>query len=282
MKGGLKPLTKDNRDYYYKKVFGAPVYLPTSDFLVVEPIFIEDQKETDYCAGMAVSTASELQEGVDLDPLYAFAKTKQIMGDWKSWGADLRSACKAMVKFGCIEKKDSPYDINDKREIVANWENWPKELDEKAKKHRKESYFRVDEGSDLFNTLRGVLWAHRSEKMGIVTGVLWREGWLEAKNGIIPEEETQQWFGHAICFLIGQKYIDGQPYLIAQLSNGDKIGDKGLFYFSKKVVNRDFTFGAFMLNDMPAGQARRKAWSIWRRIWEWLKKLFKQYVGKQQ
>ena len=97
IRGGLLPLKKDNRDYSYTKVFGALVLLPTSDFLVGETYMIEDQKGSDYCTAYAVSTISEIQEGIDLDPLYAFAKIKQIAGDWKPWGADLRSACKGIV-----------------------------------------------------------------------------------------------------------------------------------------------------------------------------------------
>ena len=144
--GGLNPTPIDNRDFRLEKVFGKiPIMeLPEEDFTVAEPLFIEDQKGSDYCAACAASSVMETTEKIDLDPLYAFAKAKQISGEWRSWGLDLRTICKAMVKFGCIAKKDSPYTINDKRETIANWENWPKDLDFKASFHRQKSYFRVD------------------------------------------------------------------------------------------------------------------------------------------
>jgi len=246
MRGGLRELPSDSRDFSRIKVFGMGSLPPNEDFMVAEPISIEDQKETDFCTAFALSAVAEDQEGVDLDPLYTFAKIKQIEGDWRSWGADLRSACKAAVKFGFIKKENSPFDLdNYSRDIVANWENWPKELDDLAKKHRKMSYFRVDDSVDTFNAFRAALWQNKAKKCSIFTGTTWRENWNNVKDGIIPDEPGPPLFGHAIK-IFGQKIIIGEPYLIAQQSLGKKEGDNGLLYFSRKVINRDFKYGAFI------------------------------------
>ena len=61
MIGGLKPLKPDKRDFSYQKVFGSikAEALPDFDFVVAEPIKIENQKETDFCTGYASSSVSE-------------------------------------------------------------------------------------------------------------------------------------------------------------------------------------------------------------------------------
>lgn len=275
-KPGLRPLPPDNKDFSYQKVFGA-VKVPDIDFGVGIPLKIEDQKETDYCAAMASSSVAEDHEEIDLDPLFSFAAIKSIDKQPQEWGSDLRSTCKAATKIGFIEKKDSPYTIDDPREKIVYLNNWPSGLIEKAEKHKQASYFRVDEGKDIYEAFRGALWQNRATRCSILTGVVWREGWTKAPNGIIPLEETEQWFGHAMK-IFGQKTINEKIYLMAQLSNGTEEGDKGLFYFPKEVINRDFTLGAFQFNDMPVEEAKKKTWSKWQRFIETLKKYLEEIL----
>jgi len=273
MKGGLLPLPKDNRDFSFGKAFGTiDLKEIPANFVVAEPLKIEDQKETDFCAGEASSSVSEDQEGVDLCPLYAFAKIKQIMGDWRGWGADLRSTCKAAVKFGFIKKEDSPFTLEKERDFLANWQNWPKALDDYALEHRKKSYFKPDGYPETFDSFRAALWQNREVKRSVLTGVRWRSDWESAKRGIIPNFPSTPLFGHALK-IFGQKDIMGEPYLMAQLSNGRGIGDFGIFYFSREVINRDFTYGAYLFEDMDSEEAKKICWPLWRRIWEIIKKI---------
>lgn len=274
IKGGLRPLPKDRRDFSHNKVFGTIEEVPDIDFVVAEPKWIEDQQDSDYCTGYSSSSVSEDQEDVDLCPIFSFAAIKSIDGKPDEWGSDLRSACKAAVKVGFLEKKDSPYTVDDKRETVVYLSNWPKGLIEKALDHKKESYFRVDEGEDIFELMRRALWQHKNKKCSISTGTTWRKDWTLAKGGIIPNFPSHPLVGHALK-IFGQKIIMDEPYLMTQLSNGEGIGDKGIFYFSREIINRDFKFGAFMFIDMPQEEARRLAWSIWRRILERIRKYIK-------
>jgi len=81
---------------------------------------------------------------------------------------------------------------------------------------------------------------------------LWREAvfardnWTcrkcEIKGGKLHPHHIQNFIK-----IFGQKIINGEPYLIAQQSLGKKEGDNGLLYFSRKVINRDFKYGAFII-----------------------------------
>src|SRR3990167_6720197 len=105
-RAGLRKLPRDSRDFNLGAI-QETIDLSTipQEFIVGEPIQ-KDQFDTDFCTGFAVTSASELQEGVELSAEWQFAKTKQIAGDWKSWGANLRDACKSAVEFGSIKEKE--------------------------------------------------------------------------------------------------------------------------------------------------------------------------------
>src|SRR3990167_5751264 len=110
--GGLLPTPKDKRDFSFGGIFGLPNLkdIPDTSWVVSEPLEIKDQGESDMCTAYALTAVSEDQEGVLLDPLYQFAKIKQIMGEYESWGADLRSACKSATQFGSLEVSEVPED----------------------------------------------------------------------------------------------------------------------------------------------------------------------------
>lgn len=148
--------------------------------------------------------------------------------------------------------------MSEKREqlFLANWENWPKELDEKAKLHKKQSYFAVDGPFDIFDNFRATLWQNREEKRSILTGALWKLEWTSAKKGVIPKNAKIDRYGHAFK-IYGQKVINGELHLVAQLSNGKNIGDGGIFYFPRSVVNKEFSFGAYTFKDIDPDIIKR-------------------------
>src|SRR3990167_5991989 len=88
---------------------------------------------------------------------------------------------------------------------------------------------------DLFDNIRATIWANKEKKQGVITGCLWRSIWTRANDGIIPKFDLdKEGFGHAFV-IAGWKEINGETYLIAQLSNGIEVGDKGYFYFPRNV-----------------------------------------------
>lgn len=107
---------------------------------------------------------------------------------------------------------------------------------------------------DTFDKIRATLWQNRGEERSVLAGCTWRQEWTRAPGGLIPRSYGNGGFGHAFK-IFGWKKIDGETYLVAQLSNGSEIGDGGIFYFPRSVVNKEFTYGLFTFKDMPREEA---------------------------
>jgi len=271
--GGLLPLKKDSRDFKYEGMFGGVAIESIPDnFTISDPLEIKDQGYSDMCVAFATVAVSEDQEKVPLSAEWFFSQIKKIQGNWKTWGADLRDGAKAAVKVGFIEEGNSPFSLKkEDRDFIANWDNWPVELQEEAQVHRKEAYFSVN--SD-FDSLRSALWQNRLEKRSILTGVLWESDWNGIKDGIIPDKSTgSEETPHAIK-IFGQKKIGEKLYLVAQLSNSTDFGDKGIYYFPESIVNKKFKFGAYIFKDLDPENVKKISWN-WRiRLYDFLIKLF--------
>lgn len=277
--GGLLPKPEGKAPYSLTTVFGAPKVadLPTGEFFVGEPLEIKNQDinyPSDYCASYGASAVSEDQEMVPLTPEWTFAQAKRLLIDDKgakteeeiqnilgAFGLNLHDICLAAVKFGFIERQYDPFhcetDKRPERKFLADYRNWPADLEMLGAEHRKNSFFECDGPYDMFDKFRAAMWINRKEHRSIVTGALWRESWQEAKNGIVADKDysSEQGGGHAFK-VFGQMPINGELHLVCQLSNGEKVGDKGLYYFPRGVVNREFTFGAYTFKDMPADVAK--------------------------
>lgn len=259
---GLQPLPYDERDLRLGSVFslGDIKEVPKKNF-IVGTLRVKDQKNTDFCSGYTVSQVSATQEGdIDMSPEFQFGKTKELMGD-DEWGADLRSACKSAVKVGSLPQiiwdsvfgAESHYD----RDLVLKVEEYPSEWNELSAQYRKKSFWAITGEYDAFDNIRLALWKNRNEKCEIVTGAIWRQAWTKAKGGIIKTSgDPTGGSGHAFS-LVGQKIINGDPYIVARLSNGKNIGDDGIFYFSRKVINTEVAkYGLFMFKDMDKETAK--------------------------
>lgn len=217
-------------------------------------IKILNQLDLDFCTGF---TTAELQKAIfagDVDPFYQFAKIKQIRGEYKSWGANLRDACMSVIKYGSLPAMFAPYTystggVNDKtRDFLANWANYPMALDEKASKNKDLGFFTVDGSYDVFDNIRSTLYMHRHERRAVTIGLFWHNEWTEAPNGIIPSTMPIANYGggHDMA-IIGQKTINGVIYLVFQQSWGATAGDRGFYYFPRNIVNQTalLGYGAF-------------------------------------
>ena len=144
LRGGLQKLEKDKRDFSLGKIVAYPALSELPENFEHTPFKVKDQGSSDFCAAFASTSASELQEGVELSPEFLFAMSKQISGNVNAWGQDLRSIAKAHVKIGCIEKTQAPYSLDTQSvEFLRDPKNWPTDLDNEALVHAKQSYWSV-------------------------------------------------------------------------------------------------------------------------------------------
>lgn len=263
--GGLRPTPEDKRDYSHDRVFGAilpPLTDIPNDFMVAEPLEIKDQRLTDFCTGFTVASVSEDQEGIPLSPEFQFMLTKLVDGNPDAWGSDIRAACSAACDYGSLPRTDAPYTVADQqRDFLVNSYNWPQPLFKKSVMHRKQNFLKVDGPYDRFDNFRRTMWMHRAERRTLVTGAMWRGAWTMGYKGIIPDEYGQAEFGHAFKIagvatktLDGVPFPDGKPRLVAILSNGEQIGDRGRFYFTREIINKEFFYGAYIFKDLTAQQ----------------------------
>lgn len=255
---GLQPRKEDKRDLSLGSMFGVPKLtdVPNTDFIVSYPKYFKNQLDTDFCTAAASTAASEDQEDIELSFEFQFAIMCMLRGKFDEWGCDLRTAMKSFTKVGSIPREKAPFSVETHpRDFLANWENWPEELFRLAQVHKKETFFDVDGPYDMFDNIRSALWKHREEERTIVTGCIWRESWTADSDGVIVDTNLgEQGYGHAFK-IFGQKVINGEIHLMAQLSNGN-VGDKGIYYFPRGVVNKEFTpFGAYMFKDVLRSQA---------------------------
>jgi len=275
---GLTPLPPDSRDFSLGGAYRLP---PLEELPEVyhspAPKHIKDQKNSDFCTQYAFCAASEWQEEVLLEPSYTFALAKFIQKSPASWGCDLRSAAKAHVEYGAIEEAKSPYSIRNKDvQWLRYLRNWPVDLAEDAKEHKKESYMAVTgQHETAFDNIRAAIYAFKDQKKLPVIGVEW--SWPNSQKVMnLPGDRSPM--GHAVLVRGWHK-----DYLIIQNSYGPRVGDGGLHHIHKDLINRFVgRYGAFMLTDAPRTEAEKAIennhylndeW--WRRLWLFIINLFK-------
>lgn len=226
------------------------IYVGQSLKIPKKDIHILDQTDLDFCTAFATVSLQYLIFGMQFDPLYQMAKAKQIRGSFSGFGASLRDAAKSVLRFGSLPAKLAPYTHNrsetDKdRDFLANWNNYPLNFDNFSTKYRDLSYFSVDGPLDIFDDIRSSLYLHRTERQAVLFGLNWRPQWTYAPNGVIPDKYIpSNGEGHAVA-IIGQKTIKGKMYLVVQNSWSDKMGDNGIYYFPRSVVNYEYEHGNF-------------------------------------
>lgn len=282
-KFGLVPLPKQDKgkkDFSHHKVVGTlgASQIMNNDFIVAEPLEILNQYDLDFCAAFSTTEVGEDLIQIPLCPLWQMAKIKQVMGSWQSYGADLRSACKAAITFGFLPRVLSPFthmtgnQSTDKdRDFIANWANWPANLDLQASPNEMGSYLSVDGPNDDFNNIRSALLNSKNTgiKQTVEFGLMWRPEWTNAPGGIIPEANYSipEGDGHAIKFFGQKTVIQGkEPYLVMQQSWGDSVGDHGKFYFPRSVINLEAKsgFGIFIFN--PASKSKAQMIISWQNL----------------
>lgn len=189
------------------------------------------------------------------DPLYQMSKIKQVRGEYTSYGANLRDAAQALVKYGSIRKNQSPFTYGEglpsdrNRDFLANWANWPSILDSKASVMKLGSFFAVDGPYDAFDNIRSALYLNYKAgiPIGVTFGLNWRPEWNISLNGIVSENYDVSTGGPHAVKLFGIMVVNNIPYILMQQSWGDKFGNNGVYLLSRKVINNEFkaNYGAY-------------------------------------
>lgn len=279
--GDLHPTPVDERDFglidFFPQIDISEV--PDTDWNFYEPLEIKDQGQTQECTGHGVAEAIEAHEGVIINPSVQYALIKDIVGSPTDDGADLRSAMKSGTKYGAVEKKDCDLGVtNHDGEFLADLKNYPTNVKDLAKKHQQRSFFSIGGRYDAFDNLRVALWQHKAELDLGITGVGWRDNWTDTEKGVVPTEAGVIDGGHCISALPRQKLINGELHLAFMVHYGKEIGDGGIFWFPREVINRDFTYGFYMYKDKDPEECKQfyqlkkgnNVMPTLKKVWDWL------------
>lgn len=254
MNGGLLELKPDDRDL---NILGNLIVLPQLSELPPNGLgrgarWIKDQKSTNWCTAASTTAVSEDQENVPLSMEFQMMTIYLVMGEINPNGADLRSACKALVKYGSLPERNVPKHLRLKSDgsnmaEILNPENWPDECFRIARAYAKGAFVSVQGPYDTFDNIRAFLYKYRDRTIEV--GALWRPKWTSEREifAVYPAEGN----GHAF------KIFDWKgDYLKIQQSYGDTIGEKGVQYMHRNVVNATLNMGLYTFIDLTPDQAR--------------------------
>lgn len=295
LKWGLKERIKhrDPRNLKRSNHFGAANLdsIP-SDFDLAPDFEVLNQLDSTFCTAFSNAVASGIQEDKILSPEFGIQKTKLIQGgDPHSWGANPYAGFKSQVKYGGLERKDNPFPLEEKGgyfvEDPANWTAQIPNLDPKAFEHRKKSYMEADDFDNHFDSALSTMWSSHqaskaynetSKKRAILWGVMWQPSWTYAEGGVIPNDTSgfDKTLPHQVC-LKGSKMINGKRYLIVQNSWG-QLGDKGLYYVPREVMNSKYTIYLESLEDIDPNVAK-ESWSIVAVLIDILNNLYRSFAN---
>lgn len=249
IKGGLKPNKPDHRDYDFVKTFGAIKYPTFPDEYITDPIlWTPSQNEPEPVFnnpplpyGCTSYSQSDLYNCMEEKLIGNPIKLEQITNANSKGGADIRDVLKV-----CL-----PKDV-----LHPNRLGWFDAF------YNIKAYYPLD----YFDAFRYAQLAGVPEKRSISWGTPWFPSWNNAiygnvsvrnpdgsyyttggaeKKVIMPmptDEEMEQARNNPNSMLwhnselIGWKKINGVPYYICKSWQG-KIGDNGLIYFPREVIN---------------------------------------------
>lgn len=244
IKSGLKLKPRDKRNFSLKKhlpTFGAlsDDLLSLGDSLNRTLLPVGDQGTTSQCTAYASAYAIAYRDNILKSPDYQYAKECEVNGVFTPDGIDASTTMKAGLIYGALNIDKVPSTIIPNNVTFnGNWNNWPKYLDTDAGKNRQESYFEVDGHYDVFDNIRVALKDSLKDNSVVHCFGEWFWEWQNVPNGIAPFPKN--FSGFHTYLIVDYKTINGIPYLIGHLSQGQNFGDKGYIYFSREVINRAF------------------------------------------
>jgi len=228
MQSGLKRVLADKRDLSFHRSFGSvPAPLPLLDYSYDDGKTMPDQNADGLpygCTGYSQADIAGNEDNSIYKPFYTYQKTCYIEGHPTDQGCDIRNSLKVGQVYG-VQRLDET-------------------TEEEAKTHGRGKYYSVDklDGLDWFDSFRTAL---RNGKRSISVGTIWFPEWhMTGQDGILTSlfvyngnPNAYPWHNYAI---VGEKTINGTPYLIAKTWQGRNFGDSGWCYLSSETFNKAF------------------------------------------
>ena len=233
-----------SRNFSHHRLFGtaSPLTLPDTLGRPLGPI--ENQGNTLRCTGYGSATNGYYIHRRRFSPDWQAAKVGQIQGKTVDGnGGDPNACMKSMRDYGFLPLEAAPYSLAKDGVAGSGWDRWTPDLDKKAIDHIG-GFVRIDGPADIFDNIRSALFKAYDPKTKTGACVdafgAWYYEWTYTPRGFIPSNFAT-FAGYHRYIFVDWKTIDGVPFLIAQNSYGVEAGDKGLHYFPRDVVNREFS-----------------------------------------
>ncbi|AGK95986.1 phage holin [Clostridium pasteurianum] len=240
----LKKDSQDNRDYLFKNLFNN-IELPLSIDLreKMPPLF--DQGQEGSCTANAGAGDREYmlqKDSIKLSRQFLYNVERIIEGTFPDDnGAQMRTICKALNKYGISEESYLPY--NEENLSAAPSE----ESYKNALQYRISSYYRVLSETEIRQAL--------SQGQAVLLGMIVYENFEDVgSDGLVrmPNKKTEQILGgHSVLIvgyrdnvknkfktLINKLIGKSNGYFIVRNSWGENWGDKGYFYLPYEVFSR--------------------------------------------
>lgn len=226
--------------FSHNKTFGAPAVSPLTIGRTAK--FIKDQGYTNYCTAAARSVAASYFHDKEMSFEYMTAKEGEEGGTPIYQGADPNIADRACANYGFLPAERSPLTFQQDGWLTpAEWQRYAPELDGEAITYSIGLPYNVYPD---FQSIKNALVMGTPENAVVVANGFWYDTWNNAVNGIVPVPATAPITRHSYLF-IDFTTINGQEYLVAQLSQGKNYGNGGLLFMSEEVVNTAFKYPAW-------------------------------------
>lgn len=223
--GALEDL-KDYRDFVLEDMITGAPELPTKFSLRDQMTPVKNQKNRGTCAGFSGTAILEYFAKVesgeifDLSEEYLFKRIKEIdMEDYKydGYGAYLRSAAKAMTKYGTVTEQELPYQADKPEDF---WKTLNIDgLDG--------VFFQTQAYSSVGGYAQAIKTALITTNAPVLTGINLFDNYQEARTtGVLPMPSQNLITGHAMV-VTG---YDDTTKLFECKNSWNGWGDKGYTY----------------------------------------------------
>lgn len=257
---GLIPLKRDRRDWSFHKNFGAtPLPQLADEYMLASTIL--DQNGWNECTGYMKAAIDESEFGLPFSPAFNYAMEGVEDPPVTLDGYQMRDPFAVGCDYGAVGLATGvPTEQSVGFPTTAQPATWSAYLTA-ALPYQHQGYMSIAGPYDVFDSIRSAMSLQAAKKRAVGVGVMWYNEWTNAPDGIIPATYSSQDGLHAIKIAGWTRHkTDGtfinpatqEQYLAIQNSWNTTVGDKGFFYFSRAIANKEFSatsLGIYIFTD---------------------------------